>query len=400
MVRRIIHVDMDAFYASVETLDNPALAGKPVVVGGSPEGRGVIAAASYEARKYGLRSAMPAARAIRLCPDAVFVRPRMSRYADVSKQVFAVFHDFTPAVEGVSIDEAFLDVTGSERLLGPAEGIGRDIKARIKDDIGLTASVGIACNKFLAKIASDLEKPDGFVVIPDGEGPRVLAPLPVGRLWGVGPVTEDSLAGMGITKVADILEYPRDLLADKLGSFADRLIDLAQGIDKGEVDTGGGRKSVSSENTFASDIADEDELRGHLDAMAERVASDIRRKGLAARTISIKARYADFKTVTRSVTLEAATASTRAVRDAARELLAVRLGRGDRALRLLGVGASNLEEAGVGQATLFTEEADARDVRIDRAVDELRERFGSDAVVPGTRVEGPAEDGEEEGEDD
>ena len=208
--RAILHADMDAFYASVEELDDPALKGRPVIVGGTPDGRGVVSAANYEARKYGVHSAMSAARAVKLCPDGVFLRGRMERYSEISKQVFAIFDDFSPLVEPLSIDEAFLDISGCRRLFGSAENVGRLVKKRILDEVGLVASVGVASNKFLAKLASDLEKPDGFTVIPPDRAKEILAALPVGRLWGVGKVAERELKKFGIRKVADLLAVPRD----------------------------------------------------------------------------------------------------------------------------------------------------------------------------------------------
>jgi len=387
--RKIVHVDMDAFYASVEVLDDPSLRGKPVIVGGTPEERGVVAASSYEARRHGIHSAMSAARARRLCPDGVFLRPRFERYAELSRQVFDILEDYTPLVEKVSIDEGFLDLTGCTGTFDGAVETGRRIKRRIRDEVRLTASVGVAPNKFLAKTASELEKPDGFVVIIAEDAQATLAGLPVRSLWGVGPVTEKTLSEMGVYKVADILDCPRGTLEKRLGSFAERLLELARGIDESPVEVGAEAKSVSSETTFHTDIADADELRHNLDALAERVARELREKDLRARTVSIKARYPDFKTVTRAVTLGEATASTQAIRDAARELLADRLGRRGRPLRLLGVKASNLSTAGEGQMLLFADESDRRQERLDRLLDELRERFGADVIVTGNQIESP-----------
>jgi len=387
--RKIVHVDMDAFYASVEVLDDPGLCGKPVIVGGTPEERGVVAASSYEARRYGVHSAMSAARARKLCSDGVFLRPRFERYAELSRQVFGILEDYTPLVEKVSIDEGFLDLTGCSRTFGDAVDTGRKIKRRIRDEVRLTASVGVAPNKFLAKTASELEKPDGFVVITAANAQETLASLPVRHIWGVGPVTEKTLSEMGVHKVADLLDFPRAKLERRLGSFAERLLDLARGIDESPVEPDAEAKSVSSETTFHTDIADAGELRHHLDALAERVARELREKGLRTRTVSMKARYPDFKTVTRAVTLGQATASTQAIRDAARELLEDRLGRRGRLLRLLGVKASNLSAAGEGQMLLFADESDRRHERLDRLLDELRRRYGPDIIVPGSQIEPP-----------
>ncbi len=374
--RAILHVDMDAFYASVEVLDDPSLRGKPVMVGGTPEGRGVVAAASYEARTFGVHSAMPAAQAVKRCPHGVFLRPRMERYLEISKEIFTVFRDFTPLVEPLSVDEAFLDVTGCRRLFGSAEDIGRAIKDRIGRDVGLTASVGLAPNKFLAKLASDLEKPDGFVVIEEGEVRERLAVLPVGKLWGVGKVTERELNRRGIITVGDLLAAPRQDLVDRFGDHAAHLLQLAVGHDERPVVPVHEAKSVGNEITFASDIADAEELRGIVDHLAEKVAWRLRRHGLCGRTIVLKARYPDFTTHTRSHTLPHPTQSTTEIRSAARELLTERLGRRGRALRLLGVTASHFEHEGGGQGELFTDAEVARDQDLDRVMDRVNEKFG------------------------
>ncbi len=389
MTRAILHVDMDAFFASVEVLDNPSLRGKPVIVGGSAEERGVVSAASYEARKYGVHSAMSAVSARRLCPAGVFLPVRMKRYAEVSEQIFAVFESFTDLVEGLSIDEAFLDVTGSQRLFGPAEQIGREIKRRVREEIGLICSVGLAGNKFLAKVASDLEKPDGFVIVRHGEEAAFMAPLPVRRIWGVGKVSAKRLADVGIKRVADLLEYPVEALASLVGSGAEHLLELARGVDERPVETGGGQKSIGAERTFAADISDADELRSVLDGLVERVARELRAAGLVARTVNIKARYPDFATVTRARTLPRGFASTRQIRDAARELLRTRLNREERPLRLLGISLSNLEkeEGSLQQTELFEEAGDARRENLERAIDGIKEDFGDYSVMPGSQVE-------------
>ncbi|MBD3222902.1 DNA polymerase IV [bacterium] len=374
--RAILHVDMDAFYASVEVLDDPVLAGKPVIVGGSPEGRGVVSAASYEARAYGVHSAMPTARAYRLCPHGVFLPPRMARYVEVSRQIFAVFTDFTPLVEGLSVDEAFLDVTGCRRLFGPAADIGRAIKRRIQDELGLTASVGVAPNKFLAKLASDLEKPDGFVVITAAEARARLATLPVDKLWGVGKVTARELAALGVHTVADLLATPRAVLRRHLGDHVDHLIELAVGHDERPVVPVHRARSVGNETTFAEDVAGAQQLRAVVDQLAEKVAWRLRKHGLRGRTVTLKARYADFTTVTRAATLPHATQSTVEVRDTARELLARRLDRRGRPLRLVGVTVSQLEPATPAQGALFAPEGDVRDARLDDLMDRVNDRFG------------------------
>ncbi len=375
--RAILHVDMDAFYASVEVLDEPSLRGKPVIVGGTPEGRGVVAAASYEARRHGVHSAMPAARAVTLCPEGVFLRPRMARYLEVSQQVFAIFARMTPLVEPLSIDEAFLDVTGCQRLFGPAPAVGRVIKTAIRDELGLAASVGVAPNKFLAKLASGLEKPDGFVVFTPQDARARLAALPVEALWGVGKVTARELHALGIRRVADLLATPRDVLAFRLGDQVDHLLQLAVGEDERPVVPEHEARSIGNELTFAEDIADAATLQEILDGLAEKVAWRLRRAGLSARTVTLKARYPDFTTHTRAQTLPQPTDSTITIRAAARRLLAERLGRRGRPLRLIGVTTSGFDHAGASQSELFGDPTRERERTLDRIVDRVNERFGT-----------------------
>ncbi len=397
--RAILHVDMDAFYASVEIMDDPSLAGKPVIVGGSVESRGVVSAASYEARKFGVHSAMSAARAHKLCPNGVFITPRMSRYAELSRRIQAIFHDYTPLVEPISLDEAFLDVTASRALFGSGEDIARAIKRRIRKEIGLVASVGVAPNKYLAKLASDLEKPDGFVVITQEEAEARLAPLPVWRLWGVGKVTEAALAKAGIAVVGDLVRMSDARLEAIAGSYAPRLKQLARGIDDRPVVPGADAKSIGAENTFARDIAGADALRAELDLLSERVATRARAEGMAGHTVNLKARYADFTTVTRAATLPECTFDSVIIRDAARELLEKKLDRRGRALRLLGVSLSNLVHAGELTSDLFAQtpavkrEATTRNRTLDAVMDRLKERFGSGVVGRGGR--GPAKRGDQ-----
>ena len=289
----ILHVDMDAFYASVEERDDPSLRGKPLVVGGSAR-RGVVLAASYAVRPFGVRSAMPMARALRLCPHLVVVPPRFGRYAEVSEQVFQIFHAFTPEVEGLSLDEAFLDVERSIALHGPPEEQARRIKQRIRDELGLTASVGIAEVKFAAKIASDLRKPDGLVVVPEGGVREFLAPLPVSRLWGVGPKTEQVLLARGLEHIGDVAATDRSRLEDELGSLGPWLHDLANGIDERSVEPDREAKSIGAEETFEEDLEGED-LLPFIHEQALRVASRLRRSGMRARSVHLKVKFADFR---------------------------------------------------------------------------------------------------------
>ena len=374
--RAILHIDMDAFYASVEVLDDPSLAGKPVMVGGTPEGRGVIAAASYEAREYGVHSAMSAARAVRVCPDGIFLRGRMDRYAEISGQIFAICEDYTPLIEPLSIDEAFLDVTGSRRLFGSAEKVGRTIKERILAEIGLVASVGLAANKFLAKLASDLEKPDGFVVILPGEARALLASLPIGKLWGVGKVAEKQMHQFGIRKVGDLLAVPPELLIEQFGDHAAHLLKLAVGHDERPVIPVHEAKSIGNETTFREDIGDAGHLQAIVDHLAAKVGRRLRSHGFMARTVTLKARYSDFTTHTRSETLRCPSDSSVDLRDAARGLLSDKLGRRGRPLRLVGVTASNLVCQGEGQGQLFPDPGRERDRKLDRIMDRVHGKFG------------------------
>ncbi len=339
--RRIIHIDMDAFYASVEQRDDPQLRGKPVAVGGSPASRGVVAAASYEARKFGVRSAIPMARAVRLCPGLLIVRPDFAKYKSASEKVMEILHSATPLVEPLSLDEAYLDVTENLWREPLAMNVARRIKAEIFENLGLTASAGVAPNKFLAKIASGWEKPDGLTVIAPERVESFLQKLPVEALWGVGPVTARKLRSIGITRLVDIRTVDRSLLESPVGSLADWLASLSHGIDERPVQPERERKSISSETTFARDLTDLGDIERELDALAAEVAESLERKGLVARTVTIKVRYADFTTVTRSHTAQGATRSARSLAVRARALLE-RTDAARRPVRLLGVGAHGL----------------------------------------------------------
>ena len=378
--RQILHVDMDEFFAAVEKLDRPELRGKPLLVGGSPEGRGVVSTASYEARKYGCRSAMPMTAAIRLCPDAIVLPVRGRRYAEVSDRVFAVLESFTPLVEPLSIDEAFLDVTGSRALFGSGEEIARRIKDRIRDEIGLTASVGVAPNKSLAKLASDLEKPDGLVVINPGDIHRVLDPLPVSKLWGLGPTGQERLRRFGIETIGELRALDEEALHRILGDAADGFRKLAEGIDPRPVVPDSRAKSIGREQTFARDIADLDDLRATLLAQVENVARRLHRQGLAARTVTIKLRYNDFTTITRSTTLDRPISLTDELWRAAERIFSAWAAKQRRPLRLIGVTASQLAPADEQQLSLFNTEERERMAALDRAVDDIADRFGEGAI--------------------
>lgn len=344
-VRKIIHVDMDAFYASVEQRDRPELRGRPVVVGGSPEGRGVVAAASYEARKFGIRSAIPCARAKRLCADAIFVPPRFDVYLAVSRQIRAVFHEVTELVEPLALDEAYLDVTDN-RLEEPLAGkIARHLKQRIRAETELVASAGVGPNKLVAKLASDMDKPDGFLVIPPAGVEAFLRDLPARRLWGVGPKTAERLETMGIRTVKDIRARTPAFLERSLGSYGPFLYELAHGRDDRRVSPGRARKSRGAERTFARDLRDRQEILRLLDNLAHSVADDLDRIEQPGRTVTIKIRYEDFTTITRSRTLPTPTADAARIAAAAKALLD-QTEAGRRPVRLVGVTISNLVEEG------------------------------------------------------
>jgi DNA polymerase-4 len=339
--RRIIHLDMDAFYASVEQRDDPALRGRPVAVGGSPQSRGVVAAASYEARAFGVRSAMPMARALRACPDLVVVRPDFARYRAVSARVMAILREATPRVEPLSLDEAYLDVT--ENLWGEplATRVARELKRRIRAELDLSASAGVAPNKFLAKIASGWRKPDGLTVIAPERVESFLQKLPVEALWGVGPVTAKKLRAIGVERLVDLRDADPVLLAATVGSLAGWLVRLAGGEDPREVTPDRPWKSLSAENTYAQDLRDPERMRAELGRLAGRVAAGLQKRGLRARTVTIKVRYDDFRTVTRSHTAEDPTSDAVLIAQRSVALLE-RTAAATRPVRLLGVGTHGL----------------------------------------------------------
>jgi len=339
-MRRILHIDMDAFYASVEQRDNPSLRGQPLAVGGQPNGRGVVAAASYEARAFGVRSAMSMAKAVRLCPSLIIVPPDFSRYKAASTTIFDIFRQVTPLVEPLSLDGAYLDVTENAWSEPLATTVAKRLKQRIRDATGLTASAGVAPNKFLAKIASGWKKPDGLTVISPDRVEPFLQRLPVDALWGVGPVTAKKLRARGITRLVDVRTYEDRALREAVGSMADWLKQLAIGIDDRPVVAHRETKSSGSENTYPQDLTDIDTIRAEIDDMARAAAAWLERRDLLARTVIIKVRYADFTTITRSHT---ATAGRDPTDIAMRALqLLDKTAAGDRPVRLLGVSVHNL----------------------------------------------------------
>ncbi|HSN69982.1 MAG TPA: DNA polymerase IV [Steroidobacteraceae bacterium] len=382
--RAILHVDMDAFYASVEQRDDPSLQGRPVIVGGLG-GRGVVAAASYEVREYGVHSAMPMREALRRCPHAVCVRPRISHYQAVSAEIFSIFEEFTPTVQGLSLDEAFLDVTASQSALGSPEVIAARIKNRIRDRTGLTASVGVAPNKLVAKIASDLSKPDGLVVVPPDALPAWLDPLPVTRLFGIGRKTVSRLEALGIHTLRDLRELPAARLRPVFGRYTERIQQRAAGLDERPVVPDWNEKQISAEETFEHDIADHARLNAELCRLADRSCARLRSKELTAACVTVKIRRGDFATFTRQRHFQPPTQSTRVVAGIATELLAEWLReQPGAALRLLGVGVSEL--APRNQLELFAAPESGRDSRLDATVDRIREKFGASGVVRGSTL--------------
>jgi nucleotidyltransferase/DNA polymerase involved in DNA repair len=384
---------MDAFYASVEQLDNPTYKGKPVIVGADPRGgagRGVVAACSYEARKFGVRSALPISRAWKLCPEGVYVRPRMSRYVEVSHQVMEIFGRYTDLVEPLSIDEAFLDVTGSAALLGTAEQIARKIKSDIRETTELTASVGVATNKFLAKIASDLQKPDGLVVVQENGIANFLRDLPISRLWGVGPKTEQRLKPLGVKTIGQMAALPRDTLIRSFGNLGEHLHQLSHGRDDRPVIPNWEPKSVSNETTFDRDTNDRDRLIRTIHELADEVGRRLRHDHFRARKITLKLRYEDFSTHTKQSSLERPTQSNEEIARVAIALFnKFPL---NRKIRLIGVGSGELthEEHDASQLDLFT--ASRKDEKLGHTLDEIREKFGRDSLRRGSHLLSDSED--------
>jgi DNA polymerase-4 len=374
--RTILHVDLDAFFAAVEQRDNPALRGKPVVVGGGgPNDRGVVSAASYEARPFGVRSAMPLRTAAALCPQAIFVPVDGAKYGRVSREVMAILRRYTPLVEQVSIDEAFLDLTGTDALFGPGEVVGQRVKADIRAEIRLSASVGVASNRLVAKIASELRKPDGLVVVPAGEEASFLAPLPIERLWGVGASSRRALADYGVRTIGDLANLPAAVLERRFGNQGATLAARARGVDDAPLSIEAAAKSVSQEHTFDTDTADWEVLERSLLALSEGVAGRLRKDGLRCSTVAVKIRDSNFVTMTRQRSLADPTDLTDVI-----WRTAVALTRREvhgMTVRLLGVAATGLTDR--QQLPLFATE-DERRRRVVEAADSIRRRFGAKAI--------------------
>jgi DNA polymerase-4 len=391
-IRSILHVDMDAFFAAIEQRDHPELRGRPLLVGGTGR-RGVISTASYEARVFGCHSAQPTSVALRLCPEAVIVPPDGKRYHAVSERLFALFHDIAPVVEPLSVDEAFLDLSGTERLLGPAEKVAGVIKARVREELQLTASVGVSHNKFLAKLASDLEKPDGLTVIGPEDVDRILPPLPIERLWGVGAVTAQRFHAHGIRTIGDLRGWSVRDLTGTFGRSGEHFHRLAHGQDVRPVVTDTGAKSISQERTFPVDIVEPAYVREVLRGQVEQVSRRLRRGGLRARTVSLKIRYGDFETISRSSTLKEASDVTAGLMEVALTLFDRWSRQGFRPVRLIGMGTSQLEGASDVQLGLFPDAADQRNKKVDQVLDAIQERFGGGAIQRGGGTPPPRGDG-------
>jgi DNA polymerase-4 len=388
-VRWIIHVDMDAFYASVEQRDHPEYRGKPVIVGGLSR-RGVVSTASYEARKYGIHSAMPMAEARQRCPQAIFLQPDHRKYAQVSSEIRSILERYSPLIEPLSLDEAFLDVTGMELLFASPTDIAREIKQRIREEVGLTASAGVAPNKFLAKLASDLKKPDGLVVVEHGQEALFVKDLPVKRLWGVGKVTAGMLQNRGIERIGQIATMDLAALVAIFGQHAETARALALGQDERKVEPWENAKSIGSEETFEKDLTDKEEMRTILLELAEQVGGRLRREGQAARTITLKIRFASFLTLTRRRTLNEPTQLDETIyRNAAEMLEKEKLNEG---IRLLGVTLSGLDEARQPEIRLF-DDGEAKGRALAAAADTIRAKFGHRMVVHG-RLANKAKKGE------
>ncbi|MGD9126251.1 MAG: DNA polymerase IV [Planctomycetia bacterium] len=383
----IIHVDMDAFYTSVEQLDHPELRGKPVIVGGDAKERGVVSTASYEARKFGVHSAMPTATARRLCPDGIFLPVRMGRYEAISERIHEIFHRYTPIIEPISLDEAFLDAQGSEKLFGPSEQIAKQIKEDIRDELGLVASAGVAPNKFLAKVASAWCKPDGLKVIHEEEVRAFLDPLPVSEIWGVGQATMRIFNRLGVSTIRHLRHLSIETLCANFGTAtAEHLWHLARGEDGRNVVPDVLAKSISHERTFVEDICDCDILTATLLDLTDLVVRRLRRSRLFAGSVHLKVRFSDFQTITRSQTLGSSTHVTDDLVRVAVEMLHTRLPSSHPPIRLLGMGVGTLTTEEALQPFLFDIHDRDRQTRLDEATDTIRDRFGHTSLKRGTSL--------------
>jgi DNA polymerase IV len=395
MARCILHIDLDAFFVSVEQVFNPALRGKPVVVGGDPNGRGVVACASYEARAYGLKSGMPLARAHRLCPHAVFLGGNFHRYSDASERFMAILSEFTPDIEPLGLEEAYLDLSGFEPLYGPARATALRIKQRIKGELGITASVGIASSKVVAKVASGLSKPDGLIEVAPGQERLFLTPLPIAKLPGVGAKGEMVLKRMGIKTIGELSHLPLSFMKQTFGIWGEVLHRYASGIDNSKVEAAlGPPKSISRSTTFARDTLDRAFLKAVLHYLSERVGAELRAQGKQARCITLKLRYADFETITRSHTLKQAADTDRTIFEVGCKLLDKAIDHRTVPVRLIGIGVSNLVEG--RQLNMFDPWVEMVE-QLNQAIDRIRDKYGFTAIESGCtlplREVFPTEDG-------
>ena len=377
---------MDAFYPAVEVLDKPELKGKPVIVGGSKE-RGVVSSASYEARRFGVHSAQPIATAIKLCPEGIFMPVRMSRYKEVSTQVFEIFHSFTPLVEPLSIDEAFLDLTGAERLMGQTEAIAKKIKETVLRKIGLTVSAGVASSKFVAKIASDIHKPDGLTVVPPDQVREFLDPLPVKKMWGVGKITQQALARLNVRTFKDLRQIPVEILKKNFGKHGAAMHLLSMGVDEREVEPEREIKSIGHEQTFMKDILNPDHARKEILSLANRVALRMRREEVRGSTVSLKVKYSDFTQITRAETLPESTDDTMEIYSTSCRLLK-KTAVGKRPVRLLGISLSQLTSLeGEKQLLLFDQDKGYQKRKdLNTALDSICDKFGEKSIRPATLI--------------
>jgi len=377
----IMHIDLDAFFVSVEQALNPELKGKPVVVGGKPDRRGVVASASYEARAFGLHAGMPLITARRLCPQAIFIEGSFTKYREASQRFMAILADFSPYLEPVSLDEAYLDVSGFESIHGSIHQMALAIKQRIKDELGLSASVGIASGKVVAKIAAELSKPDGLLEVAAGEERSFLAPLPIAKLPGIGKKAEGILNGLGINTIGQLANMPLSALKGHFGVFAELLHRHANGIDDRKIEPPAAAKSISRETTFAQDTRDRSLLKATLGYLSERVGAELRQKGRQAGCVTLKLRYADFSTITRRHTLIKATDADQTIFDTGLKLLTTALSLEKQLVRLIGIGVSNLTEAG-RQLDMLDSSAQRLE-RLNEAIDRIRKKYGFTAIQTG-----------------
>lgn len=384
--RSIIHLDMDAFYPAVEVLDKPELKGKPVIVGGNRE-RGVVSSASYEARRFGVHSAQPIATAIKLCPEGIFMPVRMTRYKEVSRQVFEIFHCFTPLVEPLSIDEAFLDLTGAERLMGQTKEIAKKIKETVLKKTGLTVSAGVASSKFVAKIASDIDKPDGLIVVPPDRVREFLDPLPVKKMWGVGKITQQALARLNVKTFKDLRQIPVEILEKNFGKHGAAMHLLSMGIDERDVEPEREAKSIGHEQTFMEDILNPDQARKEILSLSNRIALRMRREEIRGSTVSLKVKYSDFTQITRAATLPEPTDDSMEIYSTSCGLLK-KTAVGKRPVRLLGISLSRLSSPeGEKQLFLFDRDKGYRKRKdLNTALDSICDKFGEKSIRPATLI--------------